>query len=163
MRHYHITRVLYIAMIAILFSTGLVIFAYGQTLPVRADDSVTPFVPYAGIDLGLEPPALSIPGVSQLACPYYFLMQNEDISVENPYPDFGLFVVPGSEADSYEYQTLDIPSTNHIGGYLPVPDPACGLTPTGSPVFPIFLDTETTGAYFLDGGSFGPDIPGTDD
>lgn len=173
MRHHHITRVLYIAMVATILSTGLVIFAYSQTLPAKAASPVLPFVPYAGTDEGIWTPAesfegdleaMATAGVNEALCPDYILMQNDDINVENPWPEFGLFIIPGGEADTYDYQTLDIPETTHIGGYGLIPNAACGLTDggVGGPVFPIYLDTEADGVYFLDGGTLSPQLPVTE-
>ena len=125
-------------------------------------------MPYAGLDLGPVPPTLAVPGVSQVTCPDYILMQNYDISVENPYPEFGLFIAPRRGIGCLR---LPVPRYTLNQSYWWLhsdqADAACGVTPgidggTGGPVFPIFLDTELNGAYFLDGGSLGPDLPGTD-
>jgi hypothetical protein len=148
-------------MVATIISTGLVIFAYSQTLPAKADSPVEPFIPYAATVESVVPNVLTVPG-AQVACPDYILMQNDDINIENPYPEFGLFILPGAEIDTYDYPTLDVPLTTHIGGYVPIPDPACGVTPTGGPVFPIYPDTEYDGFFFLDGGTLSPQLPVTE-
>lgn len=150
MCHHQISRVMYIAMIAVMVSTGLVIFIYSGAQNAKAED-LKPFVDYGGSVI-----SVSVPLIPNPFCPYYILMRNKNISPINPYPTFGLFLLPGSELNTYIYPTLFVPATNHIGGYLPTPQVACGVTPSGGPVFPVFFDF--TGGRYLDAGSLGPDF-----
>lgn len=158
MNHYQITRALFIALITFTLTTGLVIFAYSQTLTARAD-LFEPYTEYAAkVANPFEVPivtSLLTSGVNLVACPDYVLMSNEQITPDNPWPQFGLFYLPGEVLDTYDDQSLYIPNSDHIGGYLTgAIDPACGVTPLGGPVYFPFFD----GIANLDGGSFGPNF-----
>jgi hypothetical protein len=161
MTHHHMTRVLYITLVAFAITTGLTVFLYSQTFPAKAAGIIYPFTEYAGTVISVVTPVLTVPG-AQAACPDYTLMQNDDINPLNPYPQFGLFYLPGQELSTYDYQTLDIPGTTHIGGYVPFfPNVACGLTPGGGPVFVPYPNPEYNGFFFLDGGTLSPQLPVT--
>lgn len=108
--------------------------------------------PYISYDVTVISEA--VPAIPNLGCPYYYYVNNNFINPDNPFPKFGLFVLPGSEADTYDNKTLVIPGTRHLGGYIPEPQLACGSTPAGTPVFPIFFNT----FFFLDGGTLTPSL-----
>lgn len=118
--------------------------------PPTTRAQVAEFSPFVGF--GATVISIAVPLVPNPACPYYYLVQNDDVNIENPFPQFGLFIIPGSEIDLYDFHNLAIPGTALLGGIIPVPNVACGTTPTGGPVFPIFFD----GLFFLTGSGAGP-------
>ncbi len=137
MRHYHITRVLYISLVATVLTCGAVIAIYAQVQPAQAQVA-QPFIPEGGRIISTVVPVIGIPGISQLACPSYVLIQNSDPT--SPLPQFGLFIPPGLQADIYDYKNLVTPGVAELGGYVPVPDAACGVTLSGFSVFPLFYN-----------------------
>ena len=141
---FHKTMV-FLGIAVFVLTAGLIL----TPLVSKADDGIDPFIPYAATVDSVAVPLVPNPG-----CPDYILVQNDFINVENPYPQFGLFILPSAELDTYDNETLDVPLTDHIGGYIPIPELACGITPLGGPIFPVFFD----GEFFLDGGSLGPNL-----
>ena len=151
MRHYHITRVLYIALIAFIISTGLVIFAYSKVAPARADDTIQPFEQYSGyVDSVI--PNLTAAGLPNPSCPVYTVVTNNDLTDGLP-PEFGIFIPPILPAPTFYADNLVTPGTPLIGGVVPIPNLAC-LAPV--PVYPIFYDLPDGGFYLTGTGS----IPG---
>jgi hypothetical protein len=145
LRHYHITRVFYISMVAFLLATGAVLVLYSQTTPARALPLFSPFggiitdIPVAN---PLPPPAVGL----NPACPYYSVVNNVDLDDGLP-PEFGVFIPTIPPGISYDYNNLFIPDTPIIGGVEPIP---ClgGTAPL--PLYPMFYDA-LDGGFYLDG------------
>lgn len=126
MRHHHITRVMYISMVAFFVATGLVLGIYVQVPKVQAQ--VPSFVPYGGRTVAYIPP--TVPPFPP--CPGYYLIRNAN--TQSLAPLFGVYLPPFSESLLYDFKNLATPNTPVLGGYNPVPFITC---PATYPVFPI--------------------------
>ena len=73
MRHYHIIRVLYIAMAIFLVSAGIFFVLYLQTTPAKA---LPLFTPFGGVIDGVPTPN------KNPACPLYYTVSNVDLDDE---------------------------------------------------------------------------------
>lgn len=131
-RHHHITRVLYVALVGFAISTGIIIYAYSQTLPARA---AVGFLPYGGyVDTFVV--NLTAAGLPNPTCPIYSVISNVDPTNGLP-PEFGVFIPPTLPAPTYDYNNLYVPGTPVLGGLVPVPNLAC-LAPI--PVYPLYYN-----------------------
>lgn len=150
MRHYHITRVFYITLVAVFITTGLVTAIYSQAPVARALPLFEPFGgTIAAIPLVNYLP--TVPPVPDPACPIYYTIDNADPTDGLP-PVYGVFPIPVLPALSYDNNNLEIPGTPVIGGLEPLP---CLGGTALIPLYPLFYD----GLFYLDGT--GP-IPGLD-
>lgn len=134
--HRHLTKVMYIAMVAFALTAALVIGIYSQAAPAQALGLA---VPYGGqVDKPVIQPL-------NAACPEYSVVINADpIGL----PIFGVFVPPGGESLLYDYKNLYIPDTPLLGMYDADPNLACGAR---FPVYPI----DFNGLFYFTGtGAF---------
>ncbi len=137
MRHYHITRVLYVSMIGFLITAGLVTYLYSQVPTVSA---APVFVPFGGF---VDSVVANLDPAGALICPVFSLITNVDTTNGLP-PEFGVYIPPDFPMPTYDYNNIYTLGTRLMGGVETVPCPA------SVPVFPLFFDAPD-GPFYLTG------------
>ncbi len=145
--HHHITRVMYVSLVAFIVATGLILGIY-SSIP-KAEAAI--FTPYGGwvSSVPLPNPTALLGGIPNPVCPVYYMVTNTDPTSGLP-PVFGIFIPPIAPGATYDYNNFFVPGTPILGGLISELPCVGGLTPF--PIYPLYRD----GLFYLTGtGGFG--------
>ena len=140
--HHHVTRVMYVSMVAFVLCASLVAGIYSQVPDAKAAG----FIPYGGTVISV---AANVDPVSSIECPFYSVVDNVDADNGLP-PIFGIYIPPEFPAPTYDYNNIFTPGVPIMGGIEPIP---C-QTDTGLQAYPLFFDAPDGPFYLTGTGAF---------
>lgn len=149
MCHHSMSRMLYVVLVAMFATTGLVAGIYATTPPAQATPGMMPMgghilynVPFPIPNL----PPLFVP------CPPHIVIIDFSLGVPKP---IGITLSGLSTGPTFEFYNLYTPGVAILGEYAPVPIPTCipGVTPgVYYPVFPAMINFFFGGLYQIGTG-----------